>query len=67
MVFLLLIFVCVFRFMLNGTRRSKLPHYIAAEPVNHPLASERNEYDLAGLAGFEPHRRTGGDIEPRAT
>src|ERR1041385_1998723 len=45
---------------------SQLPHHVAAEAVDGLLAGERHELHLAGLAGLEPHRCAGGDIEPHA-
>src|SRR5258707_1629026 len=46
--------------------RSELSHHVLAKPVDHALAGERNERDLARLSRFEAHRSAGGDIEPHA-
>src|SRR5262249_13993314 len=48
-------------------RASELSHHVLPEPVDHALAGERNERDLACLPGFKAHRGAGGDVEPHAT
>src|ERR1700731_1213503 len=53
------------RFSLKS-QRSELPHHVLPESVDHPLARERDQGDLARLAGLEAHRRAGGDVEPHA-
>src|SRR5712671_328024 len=45
---------------------SQLPHHVATKTIDDTLARERHELHVAGLAGLEPHRRAGGDIEPHA-
>src|ERR1700737_3369570 len=42
---------------------SELSHHVLPESIDHPLASERDQRDLAGLTGLEAHGRAGGDIE----
>src|SRR5258708_33589039 len=46
--------------------RSELSHHVLAKPVDHALAGERDERDLARLSRFEAHRGAGGDIKPHA-
>src|SRR5262245_49929338 len=48
------------------SRASELSHHVLPEPVDHALAGERNERDLACLPRFKAHRGAGGDIEPHA-
>src|SRR6516162_4499552 len=48
------------------SRRSELSHHGWRDSVNHPLACERDQRDLARLARLEAHGRAGGDIEPHA-
>src|SRR5262249_52850471 len=48
------------------SRASELTHHVLPEPVDRPLAGERNERDLARLPRFKAHRGAGGDIEPHA-
>src|SRR5476649_2672885 len=45
---------------------SQLPHHLAAETIDDTLAGERHQLHIAGLAGLEPHRGAGGDVEPHA-
>src|SRR5262249_53474100 len=44
----------------------ELSHHVLPEPVDHALAGERNEHDLARLPRLKAHRGAGGDIEPHA-
>src|SRR6185437_15711746 len=46
--------------------QSQLPHHVAAETVDGLLAGERDELDVAGLAGLEADSGAGGDIEAHA-
>src|SRR5262249_15385347 len=45
---------------------SELSHHVLPEPVDHALAGERNERDLARLPGFKANRGAGGDVESHA-
>src|SRR5258707_14623274 len=46
--------------------RSEFSHYVLPEAIDHPLACERDQRDLARLARLEAHGRASGDIEPHA-
>src|ERR1700730_1916955 len=46
--------------------RSEFSHYVLPEAIDHPLACERDQRDLARLARLEAHGRAGGDIKPHA-
>src|SRR5579862_8248301 len=42
--------------------QSQFPHHTLTEPVNRPLAGERDQRNLARLPRLEAHCSTGGDI-----
>src|SRR6185503_8969380 len=44
----------------------QLPHYVLAEPIDRPLAGERDERHVARLAGLEAHGGARRDVEPHA-
>src|ERR1700677_2625017 len=51
---------------LPALRVSQLAHHVLAKTVDRAPSRERDQRHLAGLAGLEPHRGSGRDVEPHA-